>query len=262
MKLVYFPSCTARLMGLPPKASESLTLSAVIVKLLDKAGCQIITLENRDQLCCGLPFHSKGLSTAYQQKSAELIHALYQATDNGQYPILCDNSHCTLMVKTDATQPFKTQPFNIYEPVAFINQFLVDRLHFVKKVDQVMIHPTCSTIKMKLNNTFISLAKRCAERVIVPVDVNCCGFAGDKGFTCPELNDSALLALKNQVPPQCDRGYSNSMTCEIGLSAHTGLFYRSIVYLVDECTESINTNLPSERSDPNQSSFHYDVTLK
>ena len=31
-------------------------------------------------------------------------------------------------------------------------------------------------------------------------------------------------------------GYSNSRTCEIGLSARSGVPYVSIVYLVDACT--------------------------
>ena len=32
------------------------------------------------------------------------------------------------------------------------------------------------------------------------------------------------------------RGFSNSRTCEIGLSVNAGIPYHSIVYLVDECT--------------------------
>ena len=31
-------------------------------------------------------------------------------------------------------------------------------------------------------------------------------------------------------------GYSNSRTCEIGLTTNSGVPYKSIVYLVDECT--------------------------
>ena len=34
-------------------------------------------------------------------------------------------------------------------------------------------------------------------------------------------------------------GYSNSRTCEIGLSLHSGLYYKSILYLVDECTKPV-----------------------
>jgi len=34
-------------------------------------------------------------------------------------------------------------------------------------------------------------------------------------------------------------GYSNSRTCEIGLTTNAGIPYVSIAYLVDECTEPI-----------------------
>jgi D-lactate dehydrogenase len=51
----------------------------------------------------------------------------------------------------------------------------------------------------------------------------------------PELNASALSRLKQQLPAGCDQGYSNSRTCEMGLSRHAGIPYRSIAYLVDRC---------------------------
>jgi len=70
----------------------------------------------------------------------------------------------------------------------------------------------------------------------VPEDVGCCGFAGDKGFTQPELNAHALRHLNKDIPQGCSAGYSTSRTCEIGLSHHAGMPYRSIVYLVDACS--------------------------
>ncbi len=42
--------------------------------------------------------------------------------------------------------------------------------------------------------------------------------------------------LKDALPEGCTAGYSHSRTCEIGLSMHAGVPYRSIVYLVDACT--------------------------
>jgi D-lactate dehydrogenase len=33
----------------------------------------------------------------------------------------------------------------------------------------------------------------------------------------------------------CSAGFSTSRTCEIGLSLHSGLHYRSIFYLVERC---------------------------
>jgi D-lactate dehydrogenase len=73
--------------------------------------------------------------------------------------------------------------------------------------------------------------------VVVPDLVGCCGFAGDRGFNHPELNASALQHLRPAVT-ECVCGYSTSRTCEIGLSAHSGIHYKSILYLVDRCTQA------------------------
>jgi D-lactate dehydrogenase len=71
--------------------------------------------------------------------------------------------------------------------------------------------------------------------VITP-DVICCGFAGDRGFNVPELNAFGLRRLKQQLPSEVRAGYSTSRTCEIGLTAHSGIDYQSILYLVDRCS--------------------------
>ncbi|MDO8696355.1 MAG: hypothetical protein Q7J74_04505, partial [Pseudomonas sp.] len=64
-----------------------------------------------------------------------------------------------------------------------------------------------------------------------------CGFAGDKGFTTPELNAHALRSLKEAVQI-CDEGISTSRTCEIGLSQHAGIDYHNLVYLLDRVTQT------------------------
>ena len=92
---------------------------------------------------------------------------------------------------------------------------------------------------MGLETDFRRLAEMCAEKVVTP-DVICCGFAGDRGFTVPELNAFGLRRLKKQLPPEVSSGYSTSRTCEIGLTTHSGIDYRSILYLVDQCTRPMN----------------------
>ena len=105
----------------------------------------------------------------------------------------------------------------------------------------VAVHVPCSTRKMGLANTIIALAKLCSNKVLVPEGVGCCGFAGDKGFTHPELNSYALRKLRPQIEEAgVQMGYSNSRTCEIGLTTNSGVPYVSIAYLVDECTETKN----------------------
>ena len=51
-----------------------------------------------------------------------------------------------------------------------------------------------------------TLAKTCAETVIEPEGIHCCGFAGDKGMTLPELNASALkVACANRFKANAQR---------------------------------------------------------
>ena len=89
---------------------------------------------------------------------------------------------------------------------------------------------------MGLEGKLKAIGQACAETAVVPDSVGCCGWAGDKGFTTPELNAHALRTLKDELPEGCTAGYSHSRTCEIGLSVHADRPYRSIVYLVDACT--------------------------
>jgi D-lactate dehydrogenase len=124
----------------------------------------------------------------------------------------------------------------LLEPVEFIHDHLVDKLAFRREPGPVALHVTCSSTKLGLGGKLEALARRCAEQVVVPPGVGCCGFAGDRGFSHPELNASALSALAEGLPAGCREGFSNSRTCEIGLSHHAARPYRSIVYLVDRCT--------------------------
>jgi D-lactate dehydrogenase len=88
---------------------------------------------------------------------------------------------------------------------------------------------------MELGDAVIRVAKACSKNVFVPDDIGCCAFAGDKGSTHPELNAWARRKLRDQsVKPGVSHGYSNSRTCEIGLTTHSGVPYSSIVSIVNK----------------------------
>jgi D-lactate dehydrogenase len=83
-------------------------------------------------------------------------------------------------------------------------------------------------------DTIVRVAKACAKNVFVPEEIGCCAFAGDKGFTEPKLNEWALRKLKPQIQKAgATIGVSNSRTCEIGLTTHSGIEYHSIAHLVN-----------------------------
>lgn len=229
-KVVYFPSCINQMMGLPKHHhAVDKPLVEEMVSLLGKAGYEVIFPENMSSLCCGTIWESKGMPEIADRKAAELEEALWQASEQGRYPVLCDQSPCLHRMK------HKIKKMRLYEPAEFILGFLADRLDFHQTDIPVAIHLTCSMRLMHKTGKMLELARMCSTDVVVPEGVGCCGFAGDKGMTHPELNKYALRKLKDQVKG-IPVGYSNSRTCEIGLATNSGIPYVSIAYLVNRCT--------------------------
>lgn len=229
-KVVYFPSCINQMMGLPKHHhAVDKPLVEEMVSLLGKAGYEVIFPENMSSLCCGTIWESKGMPEIADRKTAELEEALWQASEQGRYPVLCDQSPCLHRMK------HKIKKMRLYEPAEFILGFLADRLDFHQTDTPVAIHLTCSMRLMHKTGKMLELARMCSTDVVVPEGVGCCGFAGDKGMTHPELNKYALRKLKDQVKG-IPFGYSNSRTCEIGLATNSGIPYVSIAYLVNRCT--------------------------
>lgn len=230
--VVYFPSCSTRVFGAVKDDAESRSVSEITMALMEKAGYRVIIPESINSLCCGMPFNSKGGFEEAERKGSELQNELLAATENGRYPVLMDTSPCAMRIKNE----FPSE-LNIMEPVQFAHEYLLPKLKVTPLTERIAVHVTCSSARMGLTDQFIALARACATDVVVPPDVTCCGFAGDKGFTMPELNRSALSTLARDVNG-CSSGYSNSRTCEIGLSEHSGLPYRSIFSLLDRVSEA------------------------
>ncbi|MGA1858436.1 FAD-binding and (Fe-S)-binding domain-containing protein [Azospirillum sp. 11R-A] len=230
--VVYAPSCVSRTMGPAAGDPQQRPLPEVVESVMRKAGFRILYPEAADGQCCGMPLESKGLIEAADAKADAMLAALSKASRGGRYPVVMDTSPCALRLKKRLTDA----GLRILDVAEFLGEFALPRLDIAKTAEPVMLHLTCSTRRMGLDGALTAVAKACAETVVVPPDVGCCGFAGDKGFTTPELNAHALRHLPATVPEGCASGYSTSRTCEIGLSDKAGVPYRSIVYLVDACT--------------------------
>jgi len=231
LKVVYFPSCINQTMGLSKEAPVEHPLVDEVCHLLNKAGYEVIFPENMHKMCCGQIWESKGMLDIADRKSGELEEALWKASEQGRYPVLCAQSPCLHRMRKVISK------MKLYEPAEFIMKYLVNRLDFHPIDRRIALHLTCSTREMGVAGDLIALAKMCSNNVYLPEGVGCCGFAGDRGFTFPEMNSYALRKLRPQIEEHhIEVGYSNSRTCEIGLQSNTGIPYMSIVYLVNECT--------------------------
>ncbi len=232
-RVVYLAACVSRAMGPSADDKEQMSLYDKTRGLLEKAGYQVVFPDNQDSLCCGQPFASKGYAEQAEHKRQELIGALLHASRGGLDPIYCDTSPCTLRLVQDLGET----RLDLYDPVRFIRTHLMDRLDFTPQQAPIAVHVTCSTQHLGESQALIDLARRCATTVVIPEGIHCCGFAGDKGFTTPELNAHSLRSLKDAVQ-HCSEGISTSRTCEIGLSQHGGIDYHGLVYLVDRVTQA------------------------
>lgn len=230
-KVVYFPSCINQTFGTAKGDPDQRPLTEAMVALLAKAGWEVIFPEKMSQYCCGTIWESKGMPDIADRKTKELEDALFAASNRGEYPVLCDQSPCLYRMREKITK------MKLYEPVEFIETFLVDSLEFHPIDEPVAVHTTCSMTKMGLLPVLKRLAQRCSKQVFIPEEVGCCAFAGDKGFTHPHVNTWALRKLRPQLEKAGIKlGFSNSRTCEIGLTTNSGIPYQSIVYLVDRVT--------------------------
>ena len=227
-RVVYLAACVSRAMGPAARDQEQEPLLDTTRTLLEKAGYQVIFPDELNNLCCGQPFASKGYAEQAEQKRQETLDALLKASRGGLDPIYCDTSPCTLRLVQDLAD----DRLQVFDPMRFIRTHLIDKLDFEPQDAPIAVHVTCSTQHLGEAQALIDIARRCAKEVVVPEGIHCCGFAGDKGFTTPELNAHALRSLKDAVQV-CEEGISTSRTCEIGLSQHGGIDYHGLVYLVN-----------------------------
>jgi D-lactate dehydrogenase len=232
-KIVYFASCATRTFGPAGDDYDAGPLPDRFLEVCARAGLEVVLVGSGSEsgLCCGMPFESKGLLDTADAKSAELEKALFAASAGGSLPIAFDTSPCALRMRR-----YLADRLPILDVAEVAHDWLLPRLELHRQEMSIAVHITCSTRRMGLEDKVLAVARACAAKVEVPAEVGCCGFAGDKGFTTPELNAHALRSLKDSLPAGVSSGVSTSRTCEIGLSAASGKPYRSLIHLLEVCS--------------------------
>jgi D-lactate dehydrogenase len=230
--VVYFPTCGGRIFG-ASAASEG-ALPDIVMALLARAGYAPRLPENFAALCCGQMLASKGLAADAEMQARVLAEALLKAADDGQggfCPVIMDASTCTARMQAQLAGRLKVLDFH-----EFAHDALLPRLVITRQPGPIALHINCSVRRSASEDKLRRVLAACVEQVIEPAEVGCCGFAGDRGFAVPELNAHALRKLSAALPDNCCAGVSTNRTCEIGLTAESGRSYRSVAYLLEECS--------------------------
>ena len=226
VKVLYFSSCVYNVF----ESSGKKPVRQLIESLLQKTDCNVVEMKKPESLCCGLPYASKGFDDVGDEKLNEL---LLEMICSGVETIICDNSPCSFRIIEQAEK----MNLKVQDSVSFFAERL-DLLKITKSKEKSIVFPVCSLKKSGESANFEKIAAACLENYVIPEETACCGFAGDRGFTHPELTASSLASLK-ETSSGCSGAYSSSRTCEIGLSRHSGLQFDSILRLLDDCSEAL-----------------------
>ncbi len=230
--VVYFPACGGRIFG--ANSADEAGLGDVISELLIRAGYAPRLPEGFDQLCCGLMLASKGMADEAEEMAERVTRALLKAADDGRgglYPVIMDASSCSARMQKHVAGRLPLLDFH-----EFAHDALLPRLRLRRKPGPVALHINCSVRRTATDAKLRAVVAACVDQLVEPPGVTCCGFAGDRGFVVPELNVHALRRIHDALPVACREGVSTNRTCEIGLTEETGRPYRSVAYLLEECS--------------------------
>ncbi len=236
---VYFPSCLTRIFA---PAGNDRPLPGVIAAVSERAGSPVWIPDGSSGQCCGMPFSSKGYKDASKETLSRLVEAFWVWTDEGRLPVVMDTSPCAHTMRNcgpelDRGLRERYERLEILDGVEFASSRVVPRLKSRRSAAAVALHPVCSAVKMGIDGLLPKIVEPFCAEAVVPESAGCCGFAGDRGYSVPELTASATLAEAREVSSgSFDGFYSSSRTCEIGLSRATGKPYRSFWYLLDEAS--------------------------
>ena len=238
---IYFPSCISRQLGVPRRGKAS--LADTMVKLAERAGIRLWIPPDVAGNCCGMPFGSKGYTQAYQQTRQRTLERFQEWSQDGRLPVVIDTTSCTYTLRQYASnleglspteQPIY-QKLTLLDGLEFMHDVLLPHLDLTPIPGEVVLHPNCSARKMGLQEKMVAIAQRCAASVIVPTQLGCCAFAGDRGLLFPELTASATELESAEVNAKDYAGYySSNITCEMGMSLATKQDYCSIMYLLEQ----------------------------
>lgn len=229
---VYVPSCLTTMFA---PADEGPGVMDAVRRLAVRSGIRLHVPDGVEGQCCGTPWSSKGMTDGYATVQRRVRTALEDATRAGRLPVVTDAASCTegferLLATAGST-------LTVLDAVPFVAEHALPRLTVTRRLRSLALHPTCSSRRLGIDAAVLRLADAVADEVVVPVDWQCCAFAGDRGLLHPELTASATRDEAAEVVARPFEAYASvNRTCEIGMSRATGQPYRHLLELVERAT--------------------------
>lgn len=242
--VVLFPACIGSIFA--PESGDG--AATAFLRLCERAGLTVAVPDGVDALCCTTVWESKGLVDGARVMARRVAAALWDLTDGGRIPVVCDAASCThglegIGHRLTGPDAERWARVTVVDAVAYVRAEVLPRLGTPeRRLASVVLHPTCSAVHLGIVDDLTAVGAAVAEEVTVPVGWGCCGMAGDRGMLHPELTAGAteleaaeVAALESRRGP-FDGYASCNRTCEMGMSQATGRPYRHVLELLEEVT--------------------------
>lgn len=168
-----------------------------------------------------------------------MVERLWEWSGEGALPVVIDAGSCTgaivdpgegVLSEENAERLGKLE---IVDSVAWALR-LLPNLEIADKVPSATAHPTCATRRLGLAGPLRSLTEALADDVYIAPSATCCGFAGDRGISHPELTAAATRPQAEELSGRTFDAYlSSNRTCEIAMTRATGAPYESPLILLE-----------------------------
>lgn len=226
-KAVWVPSCVSAIFGAPEKKGGA---TDALLYICQKAGVKLTIPAKIDRLCCSTLWASKGLKDGAAEMHEIVTDIVSPSTNGGSLPIICEASSCSHGIEGI----FEELPqFTVEDATTFVAREVLPLLNIPDehKLAKVVVHPTCASIHMGIQEDVLAVARAAAREVIVPVHAGCCGSAGDRFMLHPELSEGATSEELEELRHihGVDMYLSSNRTCEMGLTERSGQTWRHVL---------------------------------
>ena len=200
---VYFLSCISRVLR-GSREDPTLFPGETFVQIADRAGVPVLIPRDLPGTCCGVVFSSKGFDAALRISVNRTVERFWTWSQGGRLTVVVDNTPCSLALREcrphlNLENRRKFDSLRIVDSIAFVHDQLLPKLCVTQRVRSAAIHPVCSAMRLGLSPKLEHIVGACSEKVCLPENAGCCGFAGDRGLLVPELTGSATRAEANEL---------------------------------------------------------------
>jgi D-lactate dehydrogenase len=125
---IYFPACINRIFGGSKLSHHKESLPAAFVTVSERAGHPLFVPPDVVGNCCATVWHSKGYNAGNILMANRVVENMWRWSKEGNLPIVCDASSCTLGLKQEILDYLTLQnrerhkAFTIYDSITWADE--------------------------------------------------------------------------------------------------------------------------------------------